>query len=292
MKNGGLAINLALLLVAIIWGFGFVPQRLGMDYLGPAAFNAQRFALGALTLLPILLWRSGGTAFAERSTLTLGAVLGGLLFGGALLQQVAIQYTSLANVAFITGLYVIIVPLMGLFVGYRYGVVVWSGGLIAISGLYLMSGGGSELALRGDVLALTGAVFWALHLLVLAVKAGSHNQMTLAFYQFVFCALFSLGTALVLEDKILPDVLVGYLWPVVNGVLVVGIGYTLQVFLMDKADPFAASLIFSLEAVFGALAGYWIFAEKLGMTGLAGAAMMLLGCVLAQMPSKRDLEPG
>ncbi len=287
MFKSALSVNLALLLVAFIWGFGFVPQRLGMDYLGPAAFNAQRFALGALTLLPLLLLqrRRAGGALVNTGTLPLGIVLGGLLFGGAIFQQIAIQYTTLANVAFITGLYVIVVPLIGMFIGYRYGAVVWAGGIIAIIGLYLMTGGSTELALRGDILALIGAFFWAVHLLVLAKKAGNHPQLSLAFIQFAFCAVFSLAAAVVMEGKIIPDAAIGYLWPVVNGVIVVGIGYTLQVLVMDKADPFAASLIFSLEAVFGALAGYLVFTEQLGLAALAGAGLMMLGCVLAQLPS-------
>lgn len=282
-----LAINLVLLFIALVWGFGFVPQRLGMDYLGPAAFNAMRFFLGALTLLPLLLLQKTITAgdFYRPGTLALGIVLGGLLFGGAFFQQVSIQYTSLANVAFITGLYVIVVPIIGLFIGYRYGAIVWSGGLIAIAGLYLMTGGSTELALRGDVLALIGSIFWAVHLLVLAKKAGQHNALVLAFYQFLNCAIFSLCAALIMEDRILPEQAAGYLWPAINGILVVGVAYTLQVLVMDKADPFAASLIFALEAVFGAIAGYLIFNEALGLAALAGAAMMMLGCLLAQMPS-------
>lgn len=282
-----LTINLVLLVIALIWGFGFVPQRLGMEYLGPAAFNAQRFFLGALVLLPLLFLRNSKltTQINSASTLGLGVVLGALLFCGALFQQVSIQYTTLANVAFITGLYVIVVPIIGLFIGYRYGFVVWAGGFIAIIGLYLMTGGSTELALKGDLLALTGAVFWAIHLLVLAKKAGGHDQLKLAFYQFLFCAGFSLVAALVMEDRVLPAELIGYLWPLVNGVIVVGIGYTLQVMIMDKADPFAASLILALEAVFGALAGYLIFTEQLGAAALVGAGLMLLGCVLAQLPS-------
>lgn len=288
MKNP-LVINLTLLLIAVIWGFGFVPQRLGMDYLGPAAFNALRFGLGALTLVPLLLLlnrRSNFSALSNRSTLVMGLLLGCLLFGGATFQQISIQYTSIANVAFITGLYVIIVPAIGIFIGYRYRLIVWLGGLLAMVGLYLMTVAGSqgENALKGDFLALVGAVFWAIHLLVLAKRAGSHNQLVLAFYQFVFCAVFSAVTALAFEATLLPLETAGYIWPALNGVLVVGVAYTLQVLVMEHAEPFSASLILSLEAVFGALAGYLVFSEQWGMAALVGGLMMLLGCVLAQLP--------
>jgi len=289
-----IAVNLVLLLIAVIWGFGFVPQKLGMQYLGPAAFNALRFALGALTLMPVmLLMKSVSKAdFLHRKTFAVGLLLGLLLFAGALLQQVSLQYTSVANVSFITGLYVIVVPLLGYFLGYRYGLIVWSGGVIAIIGLYLMAGGGEAGALKGDLIAMVGAIVWAIHLLVIAEKAAKFNQIVLSFFQFVFCAVLSLCVAAVFEQKILPSDAIGYLWPLVNGIIVVGVGYTLQVVIMDHAEPFSASLILSLEAVFGAIAGYLWLAEKMSLPALVGALLMLLGCVLAQAPesSKRQKE--
>jgi drug/metabolite transporter (DMT)-like permease len=290
MKNP-VVVNLTLLLIAFIWGLGFVPQRLGMEYLGPGAFNALRFMFGVLTLVPLLIFTKSikVSALTDKITVGLGIVLGGLLFAGSLFQQISIQYTSLANVGFITGLYVIIVPLLGFFLGLRYTGIVWLGGIVAIFGLYLMTGASNEVSLKGDLLAMIGAVFWALHLLVLARKAGNHPQLVLAFYQFLFCAIFSLVFALYSESKILPDVIAGYLWPLVNGVIVVGIAFTLQVMVMEHAEPFAASLILALEAVFGALAGYLVFAEHLAWAALVGALMMLLGCLMAQLPgSEKD----
>jgi len=157
---------------------------------------------------------------------------------------------------------------------------------LAVAGLYLMTrvGASSATSLYGDVFAMIGAVFWALQLLVLAKLGGRGNQLILAFYQFLFCAVFSLVFALGLEERILPLVAEAYLWPAVNGVIVVGFAYTLQVVVMQYAEPFSAALIFSLEAVFGALAGYFVFSEQLGLAAMLGAAMMLLGCVLAQLP--------
>jgi drug/metabolite transporter (DMT)-like permease len=268
---------------------------MGSEYLQANAFNATRFALGALTLLPILLILKSVTKATvfNKSTINLGIALGCLLFGGAYFQQASLSYTSLANVAFITGLYVIIVPMIGYFLGYRYGAVVWIGGLIAIGGLYLMTGSSSHLSFRGDLLALIGAVFWALHILLLARKAGAHHQLVLAFYQFIFCALFSAAFALLLEPKLIPDSFAAWQWPLLNGVLVVGIAYTLQVWVMDHAEPFLASLILALEAVFGALAGFLVFSERLVEAAIVGALMMLLGCILAQMPgSQTSIEDG
>ena len=282
-------VNLVLVLIAVIWGFGFVPQKLGMQYLGPAAFNALRFALGALTLVPVMLLMKSVSKFnfIHHPTLMMGLLLGFLLFAGALLQQVSLQYTSVANVSFITGLYAIVVPLLGYFLGYRYGVIVWFGGVLAIVGLYLMTGGGDSGALKGDLIAMVGAIVWAVHLLVIAEKATKHNQIVLSFFQFTFCALLSLCVAVVYEQKILPTEAIGYLWPLVSGVIVVGVAYTLQVVIMDHAEPFAAALILSLEAVFGAIAGYLWLAEKMGSAALLGAALMLFGCLLAQVPNAR-----
>lgn len=285
-----LAVNAALLLVAFIWGFGFIPQKLGMNYVGPAAFNALRFGLGAITLLPIIwLLRNRSAKVVGKSTIMLGAGLGGLLFLGALLQQIALQLTSVANVAFITGLYVIIVPIIGFFLGLRYAFIIWLGGLIAIVGLYWMTGGGTGASLKGDLIALVGAVMWALHIIVLSRKAGSHPQIKLSALQFAFCAVFSFLFALKFEGRVLPTEMMGYLWPVVNGIIVVAFAYTLQVIVMDRAEPFQASLIFSLEAVFGAVAGYLFFDESFTAAALVGACLMLVGCVMAQIPSQNSM---
>jgi drug/metabolite transporter (DMT)-like permease len=284
-----IVINLALLLIALIWGVGFVPQRLGMEYVGPAAFNGMRFLLGALSLLPVLFLNKSVSlqSLFNWPTLRLSLVLGALLFAGASFQQISIQFTSLANVAFITGLYVIVVPIIGFFIGYRYSIIVWFGGFVAIAGLYLMTGSNGAIALKGDILALLGAVFWAIHMLVLAIKAAKYNQLVLAFYQFLFCGLFSILIAAGFEDRLLPEVAAGYIWPLLNGIIVVGVAYTLQVFVMQHAEPFAASLILALEAVFGAMAGYFIFNEQLGAAALVGAVMMLVGCTLAQLPGSQ-----
>ena len=288
--NKPIITNLVLLLIAVVWGFGFVPQRLGMDYVGPAAFNGMRFLLGAISLLPVLCLSKSVSleSVFNWPTLRLSLLLGGILFGGASFQQISIQFTSLANVAFITGLYVIVVPIIGFFIGYKYKLIVWIGGFIAIAGLYLMTGSNGAIALKGDLLALVGAVFWAIHMLVLAKKAAKYNQLVLAFYQFLFCGLFSVLVATGFEDRILPEVAAGYVWPLLNGIIVVGVAYTLQVFVMQHAEPFAASLILALEAVFGAIAGYFIFNEQLAVAGLMGALMMFMGCILAQLPGSQS----
>lgn len=187
----------------------------------------------------------------------------------------------MANVAFITGLYVIIVSAISFFFGVRYAAIVWLGGIAAIVGLYLMTGSAQSLSLKGDGIALLGAVMWALHILALSRKAGAHPQIKLSGYQFAFCALYSVVYSLIFETLI-PKEAMDYVWPLLNGVIVVDIAYTLQVVVMDKADPFGASIVLSLEAVFGALAGYWVFDESFTAAALVGVALMLVGCLMAQ----------
>jgi len=291
MKPSSLVINSTLLLVALIWGLGFVPQREGLETLGPMAFNTWRFAFGAITLIPMIwLFRIGHAELLNKNTLVAGLVLGILLSAGAGFQQISLGLTKVANVAFITGFYVIFVPVFGLFMKHRYSLMTWSGGGLALLGLALLSGFQGEIQFKGDGLALLGAFFWAIHLLAITFFVKRYNELVLAFYQFVFCALISLGANLMFESSLFATGSDGYVWALVNGVIVVGIAYTLQIVALKHSDPFVASVILSLETVFGATAGYWFFQEILGFYGFVGAALMLVGCLLAQTPEKEIAE--
>ena len=297
MKTSPFLVNGMLVLVAFLWGAGFAPQRLGMESLDAMAFNAWRFGFGALTLIPVFfLIRLKLSEFMQPKVLLGGLVLGILLSAGAGLQQMSVDMTKLANVAFITGFYVILVPVLGLFIAHRYPLITWLGGVLALIGLALLSGFTGELSLtdvglQGDLLALIGALFWALHLLAITYYVARYNQFVLAFYQFVFCALISTVYSLSFEDRVIPTDDSGYIWALVNGIIVVGIAYTLQVIALKQAKPFVAAVIFSLESVFGAFVGYWLFDEVLGFYGLIGALLMLLGCILSQWPEKDKKKP-
>ncbi len=296
MKASPLLVNGMLVLVAFLWGIGFAPQRLGMETLDAMAFNAWRFGFGALSLIPVFfLIGLKISEFKQTKVILGGFVLGVLLCAGAGLQQISIGMTKLANVAFITGFYVILVPVLGLFIAHRYPLVTWVGGLLALVGLALLSGFTGELSitdvgLQGDLLVLIGALFWALHLLAITHYVSRFNQFALAFYQFVFCALISAGFSLAFEERVMPSGNMGYVWALVNGIIVVGIAYTLQVIALKQAKPFVAAVIFSLESVFGALVGYWFFDEVLGLYGMMGAFLMLFGCILSQWPEKDKEE--
>lgn len=297
MTYSPLMVNGILLLVAFLWGLGFAPQRLGMEYMDAMAFNAWRFGFGALTLLPLFYFLGmKWSEFKDAKAIVGGLILGILLCGGAGLQQISIGMTKVANVAFITGFYVILVPVLGMFVRHKYPLITWIGGVLALVGLALLSGFNGELSmadqrLQGDIVALVGALFWALHLLSITYFVAKYNQYVLAFYQFVFCALISVALSFTFEERFMPGENMGYVWALLNGILVVGIAYTLQVIALKHAKPFVAAVIFSLESVFGALVGFWFFEEVLGFYGLMGAMLMLFGCVLSQWPEAKSKPP-
>jgi drug/metabolite transporter (DMT)-like permease len=275
--------NLLLLLVALLWGLGFAPQRLALDGMAPLAFNFWRFAFGALVLVPFICFsKEAKRSLTNSKTLIAGIGLGVLLTLGAAFQQMALAYTKVANVAFITGFYVALVPIIAIFFKKTYPLLTWLGGLIAFVGLSLLSGFDGEFNYLGDGLALTGAIFWALHLWAISFWVGRHNLFTLAFIQFFVCALLSLIYSVFFESGPWASQFSAYAWALCSGVFVVGLAYTLQVYALKEADPFIAAIIFSTESVFGALVGYWVFDELLGALGILGALLMLIGFVLAQ----------
>ncbi len=270
-----------LLFTAMIWGTGFVAQRLGMDAVGPMLFNALRFALGALVLLPFVM--RPGFVVQLGAGLRGGIAAGAVLFCGAAFQQVGIIYTSVANAGFITGLYVIFVPLIGLALGHRTPSGTWLGATLAVVGLYFLSVTESFTVVYGDALQLAGALFWAAHVLVLGHYATRINPLQLAFLQFVVCSLISLVAALITEEIDMASIQAASGAILYSGLVAVGVGYTLQVVGQKKAPPAHAAILLSLEAVFAALAGWLILGETLGLRALLGCALMLCGMLVAQL---------
>lgn len=284
--------ELLLLLAAVIWGFAFVAQRVGMNHVGPYTYNGVRFILGALSLLPLLLLRhrsaAPGQTFSWRTTLA-GSLLAGLaLFAGASLQQVGLVYTTAGKAGFITGLYVIIVPLLGLLWGQRTPWSTWIGAVCAVAGLYLLTMSDRLTLAEGDSLVLIGAFFWACHVLIIGWLSGRHVEpILLACLQFVICAVLSLTVA-VASEPLSWTGLVGGIWPILyGGLLSVGIAYTLQVIAQRDAPPAHAAIILSLETVFAALGGWLLLDETLSERGLMGCALMFAGMLLSQVSLSR-----
>ena len=290
--------GLLLLLTAGIWGLAFVAQRASTEHIGPFTFNAIRFLLGSVSLAPVLLvaQRRRGKArtdFKTKDVLLGVAAAGGVLFVAAALQQAGVAYTTAGKAGFITGLYVVIVPLMGLLGGQRVGWRGWFGVVMAIAGLYLLTMTGRWGIGRGDLLVLAGAFFWALHLQVIEGLIGRVSTLTLAVGQFAVCAVLS-GIAAVIFETVAWARVVDAAVPIVyTGLLSVGVAYTLQVVAQQHIPPTPAAIILSLEAVFAALGGWLVLSETLSVRQFIGCALMLAGMLVAQirMPIFRR-QPG
>ena len=289
MEKGLYRSDSLLMLTAIIWGSAFVAQRVGMSYVGPLTFNGVRFALGAMVLLPLVRWRnkyprSGGSTHRislARQGLWGGGLAGLMLFSGASLQQVGLVYTTAGKAGFITGLYVIIVPLMVLFLGHRPGWGGWVGACLATIGLYLLSVTEAWTFAPGDFWELFGAFFCAAHVLILGWLSPTMDRIKLACTQYVVCSILSLLGAYFTETITL-DGIMGAIIPILyGGVLSVGIAYTLQVIAQRHAPPTHAAIILSLEAVFAAMAGWLILGEMLSLRGLIGCIFMFAGMLSA-----------
>ena len=293
MQSKALRADLLMVITAMIWGTAFVAQRVGMDDIGPFLFTGLRFLLGALVLLPLLLLqkRSIGPAptpgFAHRPLLLGGVLMGLALTVGINLQQVGLLFTTVTNAGFITGLYVIVVPLLGLFIGQRAGLGIWLGALLAVLGLFLLSVGENFQVASGDWIQLAGAFVWGIHVLLVGFFASRYDPLRLSILQFLVCAVVSLLLALALEPIVWASIVAAAPAILYGGCFAVAVGYTLQVVAQKDAIPSHAAIILSLEAVFAAIAGWLFLDESLTMRSYIGAAIMLAGMLLAQLWPQR-----
>jgi len=295
MRSRALRADILMLVTAIIWGSAFVAQTTGMDHIGPFLYSGLRFALGSLCLLPLVLRRQRGEPKAEPLQ-TRGLLLGGGLMGLALalginLQQVGLMFTSVTNAGFITGLYVIVVPLLGLLIGHKTGLGTWLGAVLAVVGMFLLSVNEGFTVASGDWLQLIGAVVWGGHVVLVGIFASRHDPIRLAFLQFATCSVVSLALALCLEPIEWSAIVAAGPAIVYGGVIAVSIGYTLQVIAQKDAIASHAAIILSLEAVFAAIAGAWLLDESLQMRGYIGCALMLTGMLMAQLWPRKPQAP-
>jgi drug/metabolite transporter (DMT)-like permease len=286
--------DLLLLITAIIWGFAFVAQRVGMSHMGPFTFNAIRFSLGALSLVPFwLVRRRKGTTAPSFSIKKYGAPViftGLVLFAGASLQQVGLVGTTAGKAGFITGLYVILVPLLALLWGTRTHLAHWGGAVLAVAGLYLLSVRGGFTISPYDTVVLAGAFVWAVHVHLIARYSDPIGPIKLSIFQFAICGLLSAFTALFFEDITFAGLQNG-IWTLIYGsFLSVGLGYTLQVVAQRTANPSHAVIILSLEGAFAALGGWLVLNEILSLRDLLGCLLILGGTLVSQFMGRPQVK--
>lgn len=286
-----------LMLTALIWGTAFVAQSVGMDYLGPCAFTATRNFIGCVALLPVIALasrlRSGAQpeeaapAPGKKALFGWGAACGLLLGGATLLQQAGMQTASAGKAGFLTALYIVIVPVLGIFLGRRPGLKVWMGVVLALVGAYLLSVKGGAGIASGDLLVIASAVVFSLHILVIDSVPAGVDGVRLSCVQFLVAGAFALVLALFLESFTWRDILSAWVPLLYTGVVSSGVGYTLQILGQRTVNPTVASLILSLESVFAALAGWAILGQALSLRELFGCALVFVAVILAQLPSKK-----
>jgi drug/metabolite transporter (DMT)-like permease len=284
--------ELILLLTALLWGLSFVGQRLGMRSMGPFAFNAVRYALGSASLLPLILFsrRREATRPPVWKSIRAGLVCGIFLFLGASFQQLGVAVTSAGKAGFITGIYVILVPILGLFLKRKASWGIWLGSALALAGLFFLSVKGDFSVGRGDLLVLIGAFFWALHILVIGHFAEKADGLVMSAAQFIACSLLSLGASFPFEGGNFGGLAAAAPAIAYTGLVGIGIGFTLQIYGQKRAHPGRASIIMSLESLFAAIFGIIFLGEDYGWKTVLGSLLILSGMFVAQIGPKAKAE--
>lgn len=287
MKSESVLNDTLLMITALIWGLAFVAQRVGMEHIGPFTYNGVRFLLGAGVLIPLALWRSPMPR-ARWGGLSRSAVLAGLaLFAAASLQQVGLVYTSAGNAGFITGLYVVLVPLIGLGRRQRVGPERWLAVGLAVGGLYLLSVRQGLAINPGDLFVMGSAFFFALHVQLIDYMSRRNSALWLSLAQYVVVGAASLAIGLSVEPVSIEAFRGASTAIIYGGLGSISIAYTLQVIAQRKAAPSHAAIILSLEGTFAALGGWLILGEMLSSRALVGCALLLAGMLLSQFAGFR-----
>ena len=299
--------KILLLLAALIWGVAFVAQSVGMDYMGPFTFNGARFLMGSAVLVPVILFRrkkadpaggrqvrtdrSGAKENAGKAALMGGVCCGLALCPAALFQQFGILYTTVGKAGFITTLYIILVPLAGIFMKKTPSSRIWTGAVLAAFGFYLLCIKEGFSLSRGDALVFIGSVLFTVHILVIDHFSPKADGVELSCIQFLTAGVISSMLAFVFEKPELSALAEGIIPLAYAGILSSGVAYTLQVIGQRDTDPAVASLLLSMESVFSVLAGWMLLGQALSARELMGCALVFGAVILVQLPTgKRRLD--
>lgn len=307
--SGKLKYNFLLMLAALIWGSAFVAQSVGMDYLGPFTFNSVRSFMGSLVLLPVIwfmdrqkkdgakgdgqgaLGKSAEVKQQEKKTLLLGGLCCGVILTvSTSLQQIGLVYTTAGKAGFITALYILIVPLLGLFLGRRVGGKTWLGVALAVIGMYLLCIKEGFSISYGDFMVLLCAFVFSLHILTVDYFSPKVDGVRLSCIQFFVCGCLCAVPMMIFEHPEIYQILQAWLPLIYAGVLSSGVAYTLQIITQKHLNPTVASLLMSLESVFAALTGWLILNERLSPKELLGCVLVFAAIILAQLPESKKRE--
>jgi len=295
---------LILFAVALIWGSSFVSQDKAMEYIGPYAFLGLRsvlscIALAAVSLVTGIVKKKGGEAILspeekkkERKTLLCGGIACGCcLFVASLFQQIGVVYTDAGKAGFITSLYIILVPIIGIFMKKRPPFLVWIAVVTAVPGMYLLCVKEGFSVGKGDILVAVCAVFFALHIIVAGIFAPRTDCVKLSCIQFAVCAVFGLISTCVFEPETSFESIKQAFWLIAySGVMSGAVGYTLQFVGQKNVDPTIASLIMSLESVFAVIFAWILLGQKLEIGELIGCILIFAAVVIAQLPEKKNVD--
>lgn len=287
--------SLLLLFAAMIWGVAFVAQSVGMEYVGAFTFSASRNVVGAIVLLPVIFFFEGRKSIEQKQeekkqqkTLLLGGVTCGFfLFIASNLQQFGIKYTTVGKAGFLTAMYIVLVPILGIFLHKKTGIKLWIGVVIAVIGLYLLCMTEGNLSFqKGDLLVLGSALGFSIQILSVDHYAPMVDSLKLSWLQYVVCGMLSAVGMFVYEQPNVANILAAWLPILYAGALSTGVAYTLQIVGQKGLNPTLASLIMSLESVISLIAGWLLLHQRLSNRELLGCAVMFVAIILVQLPDK------
>ena len=288
-----------LFLTAFIWGIAFVAQSVGMDYVGPFTFNCVRSFIGGMVLIPCIWLLKKGTVQEKRENrppenkkllITGGILCGFLLWAASSFQQIGISYTTVGKAGFITAFYIIIVPVLGLFLKKKCAPAVWIGVVLALAGLYFLCMTEEWSVGKGDVLVLICAFLFSIHILVIDHFTELVDGIKMSCIQFFVCGILSAVPMFLVEAPKMTEITAAWQPILYAGVLSCGVAYTLQIVGQKGMNPTVASLILSLESVISVLAGMVLLNQNLSKREVAGCMLMFCAIILAQLPQRKEKE--
>ncbi len=292
-----------LIITAIIWGTTFVSQKLGMNYVEPLTFGASKFLLGAVILTPVILIldrvnkrtdgnldKKTGTTYNNKTLIIGGILCGTSLFLGAWLQQCGIVYTTAGKAGFITALYIVLVPVYGLFWHKKMNKVVWFGVAISTVGLCLLCIKEGFIIQKGDAIVLTGTIFWAAQILLVDAYVDKTDVLKLSFVQFLTAGIFSAIAALIFETPKLETIIAGAGPILYAAIMGVSVSYTFQIIGQKSTEPTIAAIILSTESLFAVISGAIFLGETMTVKEIVGCVLMFIAVIITQIKSEDNIQ--